>query len=202
MSVLMLRVRKVRRLIISKTRPGVPLTICTPWSSLRTSSPMDRPPMHACTCTFMKLPSASATFSVWQASSRVGDSTKACTSRVDVSSIWHSASEIIDVLPVPDCACAMTSRPEQMGMMARCWIAEGFSKPYEYSPRSRSSRIPMESNVLTTVTPLVVSKLMFSSLSKSIDVSLPSPMLAPAPWHCAHVNCPPEIRNCRLRAVF
>jgi hypothetical protein len=36
--------------------------------------------------------------------------------------------ENVAVLPVPDCACATTSRPWVMGRIARCWIAEGFSK--------------------------------------------------------------------------
>lgn len=30
---------------------------------------------------------------------------------------------------VPDCACAIKSRPIMVGRIARCWIAEGFSKP-------------------------------------------------------------------------
>lgn len=56
--------------------------------------------------------------------------------------------EKVAVLPVPDCACAMTSwpwirqrlafdiggaqeanSPLMTGMMARCWMAEGRSKP-------------------------------------------------------------------------
>ncbi|MPD06850.1 hypothetical protein E2C01_102681 [Portunus trituberculatus] len=37
--------------------------------------------------------------------------------------------EKVAVLPVPDCACAMTSRPFTMGLMARCWMADGFSNP-------------------------------------------------------------------------
>jgi hypothetical protein len=39
------------------------------------------------------------------------------------------AMEKVAVLPVPDWAWAMQSRPVMMGMMARCWIAEGRSKP-------------------------------------------------------------------------
>jgi hypothetical protein len=50
-------------------------------------------------------------------------------SRVLMSTIWHSVSAIMDVLPVPLCACAMTSRPDRMGTTARCWMADGFSKP-------------------------------------------------------------------------
>lgn len=50
-------------------------------------------------------------------------------SRVDVSTTWHTERPIMEVFPVPDCACAMTSRPAMIGLMARCWMAEGFSKP-------------------------------------------------------------------------
>ena len=49
-----------------------------------------------------------------------------------VSSCWMSATLIMLVLPVPDCACAMTSRPPVMGRIARCWMADGFSKPALY----------------------------------------------------------------------
>ena len=37
----------------------------------------------------------------------------------------------VAVLPVPDCACAIVSRFIISGLIARCWIADGFSKPYE-----------------------------------------------------------------------
>lgn len=37
--------------------------------------------------------------------------------------------ENVAVLPVPDCAWAMTSLPLTMGFIALCWIAEGFSNP-------------------------------------------------------------------------
>lgn len=50
-------------------------------------------------------------------------------SRRVVSSIWQRVMAIRLVLPVPDCACAMTSRPWTMGSTARCWMADGFSKP-------------------------------------------------------------------------
>ena len=36
--------------------------------------------------------------------------------------------EKVAVLPVPDCACAITSCPLTTGTIARCWIAEGRSK--------------------------------------------------------------------------
>eukprot|EP00958_Prasinococcus_capsulatus_P024517 scaffold3836_cov417-Prasinococcus_capsulatus_cf.AAC.19 len=78
----------------------------------------------------MKSPNARTTFSVCSASSRVGDRHKHCTSRVWMSTVWQMDRAIIDDLPVPDCACAITSRPLMIGMTARCWMAEGFSKPY------------------------------------------------------------------------
>ncbi len=39
------------------------------------------------------------------------------------------AMEKVAVFPVPDCAWAITSRPLMLGTMARCWMADGFSKP-------------------------------------------------------------------------
>jgi hypothetical protein len=39
------------------------------------------------------------------------------------------AIEIVAVLPVPDWAWAITSRPLTIGIMARCWMAEGRSNP-------------------------------------------------------------------------
>ncbi|PNH02733.1 hypothetical protein TSOC_011259 [Tetrabaena socialis] len=42
---------------------------------------------------------------------------------------WHVDTEIIDDLPVPDWAWAITSRPCTIGSTARCWMADGFSKP-------------------------------------------------------------------------
>ncbi len=41
---------------------------------------------------------------------------------------WRIEMEKVAVLPVPDCACAITSRPWIIGKSARCWIADGFSK--------------------------------------------------------------------------
>jgi hypothetical protein len=73
---------------------------------------------------------ARMSFSVCTASSRVGESTRTCTSRTRLSTRWHEVTAIMLDLPVPDCACAITSRPSTIGFTARCWIAEGFSKPY------------------------------------------------------------------------
>ena len=50
-------------------------------------------------------------------------------SRCLVSTFWQMDMAMREDLPVPDCACAMTSLPCTMGSRARCWMAEGFSKP-------------------------------------------------------------------------
>jgi hypothetical protein len=48
--------------------------------------------------------------------------------------------EKVAVLPVPDCACAITSCPLTTGTIARCWIAEGRSKlGHEFYSLSSSS---------------------------------------------------------------
>jgi len=47
----------------------------------------------------------------------------------------------VAVLPVPDCACWMTSRPCVNGTIPRCWMAEGFSKPVQTSCQNRRKRI-------------------------------------------------------------
>lgn len=75
----MARVRKARLLIMSQTRPGVPDTTWTPFSSFLISSPKLFPPMQEWACTLMKSPIVRITFSVWAANSLVGDNTSACT---------------------------------------------------------------------------------------------------------------------------
>lgn len=77
--ILIALVRKVLLLIMSQTLPGVPETTWTPYSSFLISSPILFPPMHAWACTFMYSPIANITFSVWAASSLVGDRISACT---------------------------------------------------------------------------------------------------------------------------
>jgi len=49
----MCRVRSVLRLIMSNTRPGVPETACTPFSSLRMSSPACKRIAHESVCTWV-----------------------------------------------------------------------------------------------------------------------------------------------------
>jgi hypothetical protein len=84
-------------------------------------------------------------------------------------------SEKTAVLPVPDWDWAMTSRPVMMGLMARCWMAEGRSKPYAYMPRSRSSLSPIASKDGSTSTPSerVYSMAASSACSCSIMLRLP-----------------------------
>lgn len=67
------------------------------------------------------------TLEIWTANSRVGERMSACGSRLEVSIDWSTPIENVAVLPVPDCAWAITSRPLIMGTIALCWIAEGFS---------------------------------------------------------------------------
>lgn len=69
------------------------------------------------------------TFWICVASSRVGDKHSTWLSRTVVSNICRIAIENVAVLPVPDCACAITSLPFTMGFIDLCCIAEGFSKP-------------------------------------------------------------------------
>lgn len=47
------------------------------------------------------------------------------------------------VLPVPDWLCAITSRPFRIGMIARCWIALGRSKPEQTDERRRADATGM-----------------------------------------------------------
>ena len=68
------------------------------------------------------------TLEIWTASSRVGERMRAWVSREEVSMDCKTPMEKVAVLPVPDCACAITSRPLMMGTMALCWMADGFSK--------------------------------------------------------------------------
>ena len=83
--------------------------------------------------------------------------------------------EKVAVLPVPDCACAMVSWSARMGMMPRCWMADGFSNPYAYTPRSSSSFSCMSSNDDTTSSQLLSMRIpslvtsLFTSRSGSFD---------------------------------
>jgi len=69
------------------------------------------------------------TFWICTASSRVGERHNTCVSLVCMSTDCNIAMEIMAVLPVPDWAWAITSCPLTIGFMARCWMAEGRSKP-------------------------------------------------------------------------
>jgi len=93
--------------------------------------------------------------------------------------------EKVAVLPVPDWAWAITSRPWVMGRIARCWIAEGFSKSsagtyeklfclvsndslYAYMPRRRSSFRPRSSKVEITETASEDSNTSFYCMTLSV----------------------------------
>lgn len=69
------------------------------------------------------------TFCICTANSRVGDKHKTCVSLRDVSRLCNIEMEKVAVLPVPDWAWAITSRPLTMGLILRCCMADGFSKP-------------------------------------------------------------------------
>ena len=69
------------------------------------------------------------TFEICVASSLVGDNVSTCVSRTLMSNVCKIAIEKVAVLPVPDCAWAITSLPLTIGLIDLCWIAEGFSKP-------------------------------------------------------------------------
>jgi len=49
--------------------------------------------------------------------------------------------ENVAVFPVPDWACAITSLPLTTGTIARCWIAEGFSKPTQQNKMAQFYRL-------------------------------------------------------------
>ena len=68
---------------------------------------------------------------VCSANSLVGDSTSACKSFDRGLIVCRIPTLKMVVFPVPLWDCAMTSRPRRIGMMARCWIADGFSKPMQ-----------------------------------------------------------------------
>ena len=69
------------------------------------------------------------TFWICWASSLVGARIRAWHSLNPVSIFSRIAIENVAVFPVPDCAWAITSSPLMHGTIARCWIADGFSKP-------------------------------------------------------------------------
>ena len=79
---------------------------------------MGVPPYTGSTDTCRYLPSFISSPAVCSASSRVGDSTMACT-RLSAGSIFStSGMPKAAVLPVPVCAWPITSRPSSMGGIA------------------------------------------------------------------------------------
>ncbi len=68
---------------------------------------------HACMHATLPL----LTFWICCANSRVGARMSACTLLSLRSICWRTEMENVAVLPVPDCACAMVSRPDKMGII-------------------------------------------------------------------------------------
>ena len=64
----------------------------------------------------------------------VGDKTKTWVLLFVISTLDKAPIVNVAVLPVPDCAWAITSFPEIIGLIAFCWIGLGFSKPYPKIP--------------------------------------------------------------------
>ena len=96
---------------MSNTRPGVPTTTCTPSARRAASSRTAVPPMQAMHSAPMCALSARTTFWICWASSRVGARISACVSFLLVSIFCSTEMAKVAVLPVPDCACAITSWP-------------------------------------------------------------------------------------------
>ena len=69
------------------------------------------------------------TFWICCANSRVGAKTSAWHSLASMSICCNNEMAKVAVLPVPDWAWAITSWPIIQGKMARCWMADGRSKP-------------------------------------------------------------------------
>ena len=72
---------------------------------------------------------AITTLTICVASSRVGARISAWQSRLAMSMFWSRPMVKVAVFPVPDWAWAIVSRIMRSGLIARCWIADGFSKP-------------------------------------------------------------------------
>ena len=79
----------------------MPTTTCTPLRSLAMSSRTAVPPTQACTSMAMKSPNEISTFIICCASSRVGASTSAWHSRMEVSMDCRMLMANVAVLPVP-----------------------------------------------------------------------------------------------------
>ena len=69
------------------------------------------------------------TLAVWVLSSRVGDKHRICVVLLVILSRESAPIVKAAVLPVPDCACAITSRPFIKDVSDLRWIGLGFSNP-------------------------------------------------------------------------
>mmetsp|Transcript_83126 Transcript_83126/g.201481 ORF Transcript_83126/g.201481 Transcript_83126/m.201481 type:complete len:289 (+) Transcript_83126:604-1470(+) len=158
------------------SRPGVAITTWAPSRRARRSAPTRPPPTSSCTVSpFTYSPIDDSTLWLCRASSRVGLTISTCVARTDGSSSCSAAIENAPVLPVPDCAWAIVSRPFRSGNTALPWIGLGRSNPRAKMPRSTSSRRPMSSNDSTASVTLGVNS------PTSAPEPSPSPVPAPAP---------------------
>src|SRR4051794_6687361 len=94
------------------------------------------------------LPYARSACVTWMHSSRVGVSTIAWTSSSSGSTDSRSGSPNAAVLPVPVCACPITSRPSSSGGIACSWIGLGVSYPTSLRACRRGSDSPSSAKVV------------------------------------------------------
>ena len=66
-----------------------------------------------------------------------------------IPTFWRIEMTNAAVLPVPDWACIMRLRPIRSGMMARCWMGDGFSKLNSISHQPRKPAHLVVDRVLT-----------------------------------------------------
>ena len=144
--------RKVRRRRWSITRPGVPITSCTPPFKERICFPISCPPytgriLMPC-INLLSLRISSAT---WIASSLVGHRMIACSFRFFGSIFWRSGIPKAAVFPVPVCAWPITSCPAITSGIAFAWIGLGSSNPISVIARRIFGSSPSVSNFMISI---------------------------------------------------
>ncbi len=135
------------RLIMSRTRPGVPTTTSMPRSSDLSCRLMAWPPYTATVLGCAPWRSDTISACTWMASSRVGTSTMARTYGAASRSSSTRGRPNAAVFPVPVRARATRSPPPARSSgMARAWIGVGSSNPFflrrasVFSPSPRDSK--------------------------------------------------------------
>ena len=128
----------------SRTRPGVPTTICEPLRSLRTCPLACTPPTTSATPRFFPAPICSRTPATCWASSLVGVRTRACTATRFVSIRLTIGAPNPIVFPVPVSAFPTTSFPS---MMAGYAALLNRGRPFDPEPRKRLDHVGCEPEV-------------------------------------------------------